>query len=491
MSGVPQSAPSSALKSSPRQTTANGGTSNSEKHIRIAPNTYLPINTSPTHVHNNNNGVTAYDKLPLNPIPSTPRSKFSDMRTSYHTHFASIELYNANNTPHIAPTNKNLLVFYVTGNPGGLEFYVEFANDLLAMLSTTTIIQDRYDNLYLHTTAHSNHHLLRESESPVDTAFQSCGLQDQIDHQYQHLLESISKHSTPESHDDLDIMLCGHSIGCYIFLDIVDKHPEIKARVKYTILLMPFIGWQRLPPLHRFQLTVFTWLKPLVTAFLRNFVHLYWSLSPSMRGWAGRNVLTNNSLNEYFAEIVANRFFTSRMAMNFLSMGADEIRDVAIHEERMFNVITSLSAVSNVMCVYTDNDKWAPEADMHHLLLTQSKKGQTENTVMCVQHIPGITHSFTVSEAGRRLVISSLYDVLSVTRSARKGYTPRVTNSDVSPHMTPRMSPSNVQASAFKSTLTGKKSTKKQKKQTVPILLLSATPLLGFLVRHALYVVNS
>lgn len=341
----------------------------------------------------------------------------------------------------------DLLFFYVTGNPGGLEFYCDFLDYIATTLLPKLEFVKPYDNAYLHSICHANHHLLTENEHPTGKDFFEFGLEDQIQHQYGHLMGSLQQRSN--SHNQVDIVLCGHSIGCFIILSILDRYAFMRDKCVNVILLMPFIMWKNLPTLHRWQLSLFLQLKPLSLAVVRAFVKLLWWVSPPTRTRLA-GLLAAHIEDDSTAYIVAHRLLSLRMVMNFLSMGADEIVDVAAKEQHTMSIIKSLGPL--VWALYTPDDKWAPLEDMDEL---QTTIPGMESRVV---NVPGVTHSFTISAEGRRKVGNAL--VALMNRNSEDNKLPHENAIEIS--------------------------NKKAVVSHMKLLVLSATPLLGLVVKHVI-----
>jgi pimeloyl-ACP methyl ester carboxylesterase len=350
----------------------------------------------------------------------------------------------------------NLLLYYVTGNPGSIEFYVDFTKDLASMLAEVPYIREKYDNIYLHTTCHANHHLLRPNEDPADTNFKRFSLQDQIDHQLKYLSECIAEYQD----SSLDIILCGHSIGCYIILDILDKHEHIARMVTDVILLVPFIFWTRMPLIHRVFLKCSLWAKRLTLLLLQQLVLGYWRLSDSARLRIAGTMA--GTLPPELTLLVATKMLSMRMVLNFLSMGSDEVRDIPLNEQRMISVLRACESSAhrnptNVVGLYTNDDKWAPIRDMQ--LLRDLFPGKSFR----FKFVPGVTHAFTVIEHGRRLVSEALQQALSELKAEHS-------------------EPQRVQVLQ-----SGQKSIVADRmRPALSVLGLSLSPLLGFVVRFAI-----
>ncbi|KAG9646825.1 hypothetical protein KCU95_g18301, partial [Aureobasidium melanogenum] len=125
---------------------------------------------------------------------------------------------------HVAPsgsTHESLLVFFITGNPGLIEYY-------------RTFLTLCFDSLRAN---HSNHHIkiagtsLRgfgvqseKQHAANDDAQGPYGLEQQIEHIDQMLERAIEGHATQDS--PTKVILTGHSVGSYILLEVLRRRKQ-------------------------------------------------------------------------------------------------------------------------------------------------------------------------------------------------------------------------------------------------------------------------
>lgn len=121
-------------------------------------------------------------------------------------------------------SNRKFLI--IPGNPGVVEFYEQFANDLSVKCNANVYCISHTGHLFDET-------LNGQNWTPIDVATQ---LSDKV--------EIIEKHLRSEliNGDDDELVVVGHSIGCYVILEIVDKLSQsIGSRIKKIVLLFPTI----------------------------------------------------------------------------------------------------------------------------------------------------------------------------------------------------------------------------------------------------------
>ncbi|XP_056420258.1 lipid droplet-associated hydrolase isoform X2 [Hyla sarda] len=119
-----------------------------------------------------------------------------------------------------------LLFFIITGNPGVVGFYRTFIQSLYCGF------KGKYPVWAI---SHAGHcspptgmDLTDEHDHQIDDVF---GLNGQIEHKLFFLKQSVPA--------DIKLVLIGHSIGCYIILEMMKRSPELK--VLKSILLFPTI----------------------------------------------------------------------------------------------------------------------------------------------------------------------------------------------------------------------------------------------------------
>ncbi|XP_037384353.1 lipid droplet-associated hydrolase isoform X2 [Talpa occidentalis] len=127
-------------------------------------------------------------------------------------------------------TRPKLLIFIITGNPGFCAFYVPF---IKALYSVTN------KRFPIWAISHAGHAMLPKdkkilptSEDPnaqeVKDVYGLCG---QVEHKLAFLRTHVPK--------DMKLVLIGHSIGCYMSLQILKLAPELP--IIRSILLFPTI----------------------------------------------------------------------------------------------------------------------------------------------------------------------------------------------------------------------------------------------------------
>jgi pimeloyl-ACP methyl ester carboxylesterase len=199
--------------------------------------------------------------------------------------------------------------------------------------------------------------------------------------------------------EEVEVMLIGHSIGAWMALDILSRHPQIRKRTKHFVMLMPFMFWSNLPMLHRTKLSSFRMLHPVSHHIVTSSAQSLLYVNPQTRR---RLFKAATGLTDELVSLISDRLLTKRLVQNFYTMGYDEICDVKKHESRMLGLLSDLDKEMDLFALYTDDDVWAPEGDVSLL-----RKTVPQATVV---FSPGLTHAFSLTEQRIQKVCGILLD---------------------------------------------------------------------------------
>lgn len=129
------------------------------------------------------------------------------------------------------------ILFFITGNPGLIGYYRRF----LTVVHTNVSVASPQAGLAVYGKS------LGGFETEVDASrSQLYSLQDQIDF-VQQSLDSLVQHTLAESTRRIHVTLCGHSVGAYILLRILErfyaarKVHDLPYDIQAGILLFPTI----------------------------------------------------------------------------------------------------------------------------------------------------------------------------------------------------------------------------------------------------------
>lgn len=276
---------------------------------------------------------------------------------------------------------KKLTAVFVNGNPGCMDFYINFLSDMADMMKNNAKYSS-FSQLEVVSWSHKNHNISGEGEDVIN--FESTTYEEQVDHSN----KMISHHCK----DSDSLMFIGHSIGCKIVLEILQSQPQLLDRTCKVVLLMPFVLWRNLSLPHKLSLHSFLALYGPRTSQLIKSVssHVYSLLRRTSRRLKHFLIWLLTGLSGENLSIISDLLLSPRIISNFLSMGYSELRVVRRDEEKTLDFLKSLDSSNSVeiTALYTSADLWAPILDLKLLqeLLPHSKAK--------FSFVPHLTHSF-------------------------------------------------------------------------------------------------
>ena len=256
-------------------------------------------------------------------------------------------------------TDSKSKIVIIPGNPGNADYYQEFAYHLFDLTQQTNAVS---------VISHAGH------TPPVQKTGDSgyFSLRDQVDHKLAYL--------ALESHRDANIVLIGHSMGCYVIQEMLKRLPA--GRVVKSFYLFPTIERivfspngryfvSRLGRVSQFLLYYLTYFlqycvpKSLTKAIIIAF--RFRSLSPERR-----NLLSNSTV------AILNPISIS----NILQLSGEEMEVISARDNEFYQ-----NHIDNIVLYYGRTDGWVP-ARFHSDMLRDYPDSQTH---LCEQ---GIAHAF-------------------------------------------------------------------------------------------------
>ncbi|XP_027955268.1 lipid droplet-associated hydrolase isoform X2 [Eumetopias jubatus] len=149
-----------------------------------------------------------------------------------------------------------LLIFIITGNPGFSAFYVPFAKTLYSSINR------RFPVWVI---SHAGHVLVPKGKKILITSDDSnapeindiYGLQGQVEHKLAFLRTHVPK--------EIKLVVIGHSVGCYISLEILKLAPELP--IIRSFLLFPTIERIAESPNGRIATPLLCWFRYALYVF--------------------------------------------------------------------------------------------------------------------------------------------------------------------------------------------------------------------------------
>lgn len=128
------------------------------------------------------------------------------------------------------------LVFFVTGNPGLIDYYTTYLGTLQELLQPQAENQSSYIHIY-------GQSLAGFSDDATSQVNRPYSLEEQIQKLEEALVrESVNTSSRIDKQYD-NIILMGHSVGSYILLELIRRNRALSSPLQITagILLFPTI----------------------------------------------------------------------------------------------------------------------------------------------------------------------------------------------------------------------------------------------------------
>uniref|UniRef100_A0A672YEK8 Lipid droplet-associated hydrolase n=1 Tax=Sphaeramia orbicularis TaxID=375764 RepID=A0A672YEK8_9TELE len=233
-----------------------------------------------------------------------------------------------------------VLFLIIPGNPGVVGFYKTFMQTLHSMFG------------YRHpvwAVSHAGHCVPPDTMDIVDAAEKDVfGINGQIEHK----LAFLRKHVPRET----SLVLVGHSIGCYIILDMMKRDPELK--VLKAVMLFPTIERMALSPQGRVMTPVLCHMR--YVAYLPLFLL---SLLPErLKSSLIKLVLGGiRSLDHTVLQPTVG-LLSGDSAANAMYMGGQEMKKVLERDN-----VTIKKHLKKLIFYYGATDHWCPVQYYHDI----------------------------------------------------------------------------------------------------------------------------
>ncbi|XP_047525732.1 lipid droplet-associated hydrolase [Pieris napi] len=230
-------------------------------------------------------------------------------------------------------------IICVTGNPGLVDFYSEFGQELHKNLAMPVCVigQAGHEEISV------------ETSETLTSDGNSFNLNGQIAHKHELISNYISKKSK--------LHLIGHSIGCWQIIELLDRNPELVSRVSSINLLFPTIQKMAESPNGRFLNLFIRRIYCLLLIFLK--------LLGILPHWINRYLiylyLSWHSLPSHYSERIA-KVIEPNVMEKVLILAFDEMDTVTNLNKDAINNIKHLTNV-----IYSKTDNWVPLAYIEDL----------------------------------------------------------------------------------------------------------------------------
>lgn len=260
-----------------------------------------------------------------------------------------------------------LLIFIITGNPGFPAFYVTFAKALYSLINR------RFPVWII---SHAGHALVPRDKKILTTLDDPnaqeikdiYGLHGQVEHKLAFLRTHVPK--------EMKLVVIGHSIGCYVALQILKRAPELP--IIRSFLLFPTIERMSESPNGRIATPLLCWLRYIL------YVSSYLLLKPcpeKIKSWLLSVVLQKMNVQSDFPLLNLLEPFC---LVNAAYLGSQEMMEVVKRDNE-----TIKEHLPKLTFYYGTIDPWCPKEYYEDI-----KKDFPEGDIrLCEKKIP---HAFTL-----------------------------------------------------------------------------------------------
>ncbi|KAJ2724021.1 hypothetical protein GGI07_002226 [Coemansia sp. Benny D115] len=271
------------------------------------------------------------------------------------------------NSQGLRPPRAVLLV--IPGNPGLVDFYIDFC----------TILHKKFSDLDIIGVSHLGHTLFPNTRGILHRDRYVYTLDEQVANMLL-VFDEVRK-----EYSDSRLYLCGHSVGCYFCEKLIESR---ESEVDRVFGLFPAIESMAETPRGK-QLRPLFW--PMMRGAVANTVELLRSILPISA--IHRLAELSGSLNAENSHLVVDKMLHRQCILNVLGMAADEM--VAI---RGLNESLYRRAGSKFVFYYGEDDQWVPVE--HYRRMREVNHGG--QVVLCVE---GISHAFVTRHSTQMAVI--------------------------------------------------------------------------------------
>lgn len=175
-----------------------------------------------------------------------------------------------------------------------------------------------------------------------------------VEGQTSHKATFIAKHIAPRT----KLVMLGHSIGCYMILELIDKYPNVRTMVEHSILIFPAIdSLGAIPEGQKVRRLVdrFYYVLLALAYFMQTFT------TESMKFWLLRKVFYNHIPNEGYKPIpepVMRSALGVLTPAGFKAMICMALSEFNTVKDPNFELIESNS--DRISILYGEADTWCP-----------------------------------------------------------------------------------------------------------------------------------
>lgn len=301
----------------------------------------------------------------------------------------------------VVSDTRHVLIYFISGNPGLIEYYNPFLSTLHTLLesSSTTRPRTRPVSIHIH-----GSNLAGFDDNDHEEPFSPTNPPHNLAYQIKYLLSDLASVKVqaegPRNGTDFDdVIVMGHSVGSFLTLEVFNRHlhGQIESvNLRAGILLFPTVTHIAKSPSGR-RLDLIR-----STPFLDNYAHRvakgFVDLVPAAAlGWIVQRVL---GFPKQAADVTV-RFLRSRDGIwQAIHMGKDEMKVIGEEtwKEEMWEIADEpgTGGVPKFYFYYGRGDHWVADEcrDQFIAKRNEHKKGRT-SIVVDEDDIP---HAFCISE---------------------------------------------------------------------------------------------
>uniref|UniRef100_H2Z651 Lipid droplet-associated hydrolase n=1 Tax=Ciona savignyi TaxID=51511 RepID=H2Z651_CIOSA len=273
-----------------------------------------------------------------------------------------------------------LVFFVIPGNPGCIRFYEKFADSLFSKTKIPVWGISHVGHSKLPSVD------LTEKDKYQHPGREDCGLSRQIALKVDFLRDEVFPVAEK-------VILVGHSIGCYIILQIMSKlDGKLAEKVEKGVLLFPTIERMRLTPQGK-----------KLTPMLANARWLFWAVEYLIHK-TDVPVAIESYKPDLFSsepsiiETVADNIASHQVADSMTYMGLQEMYEVGLRCRKDDDLVSKF--LSRLIFYYGASDKWCPY-DFYEKMKLEFGSRPGAHIEVADQGIPHafvLTHSHQVAE---------------------------------------------------------------------------------------------
>ncbi|KAJ1666847.1 hypothetical protein IW140_002496 [Coemansia sp. RSA 1813] len=258
------------------------------------------------------------------------------------------------------------VLLLIPGNPGLIDFYIDFCNELHAQFPK---------ELDIIGTSHLGHTRFNDNRGQKHRSTKPYGLEDQVTN----MLAMFDQIDQTYMHLQPRMLLCGHSVGCYVAQRIVAERTD---RVHRVFSLFPAIDKIADTPRGKQLWLLF---RPGARQLVAAAVDMLRWLLPTRAIFKLASL--SKSLGESNTRVVVDKMLHGPCINSILKMAVDEMQKIVEVDEDLY-----AKEGEKFVMYYGTNDMWVPK-DRYIKMRNINTKGIVRLCNLGISHAFVTTHS--------------------------------------------------------------------------------------------------